>query len=471
MLTAADTPFSFILFGASGHLATIKIYPALYVLALKKRLPKDYVIVGYARTEMDDMAFRKMVEESVRKDMSEVNEKVLTDLLKHMHYVHGQYMEAKDFTALAKALEQWEKGGSWVRLAYLSIPPTVFTAVFQNLCKAGIHNKKNLFRCIVEKPVGHDLGSFEEIRHQLTDCFDEKEIFLLDHYLGKEAVRNIYYLRASNPVLERVFKNTLIHHVEVTASEPAGIAGRAGYYEHTGAFRDMFQSHLLEMCSLLTMRQIEEGESFRESRQNALEQFYLPPAGDLDEIVLQGQYEGYEKEEGIAKGSKTNTYATLKLLSRSSRWQGVPFYLRSGKKLAKKETRISIQFQPPSVIWKGSTPNRLDIILQGEAGMRLHLQTKIGGSEPEFRPLIMEDPLVCLGDCLPEHGLLLLEAIDGRQQWFLRFNEVQASWRLLDPIQAHLDRPDTHLYRYKPGSKGPMEAEGWIARDATRWLS
>ena len=333
MLTSADTPFSLILFGASGHLATLKLYPALYTLALKKRLPKDYVIVGFSRTDMDDAAFRSLVEGSIRKEMIEVNENVLKDFLDHVHYHQGQYTDEQDFQKLADALKKWEQGSSWVRLAYLSIPPTVFTAVFRNLCKGGVHNKTNPFRCIVEKPVGHDLKSFEEIKTHLTECFDEKEIFLLDHYLGKEAVRNIYYLRAGNPLLERLFKNTLIHHVEVTASEPAGIAGRAGYFEHTGTFRDMFQSHLLEMCALLTMRQIEESESFRESRQNALEQFYLPPAGDLDEIALQGQYEGYEKEEGIAKGSRTNTYATLKILSRMSRWQGVPFYLRSGKKL------------------------------------------------------------------------------------------------------------------------------------------
>ncbi len=430
---------------------------------------------------MDISSFRKMVADSIHASLPEVNEAKLKAFLEHVHYVRGQYDRKEDFLRLAQELESHEKGRKdTVRLAYLSIPPTVFTSVLKNMCAGGVHDGKVPFRCIVEKPVGHDLNSFEQIKKELTSCFREEEIFLLDHYLGKEAVRNIYYLRYANPLLERLFKNTLIHHVEVTASEAAGIEGRAGYFEHTGTFRDMIQSHLLEMCALLTMRLIEEGESFRESRQHALEQFYLPPASDVNNIVLVGQYtegaaqgkkaQGYREEKDIDPASRTNTFAALKLLSRASRWQGVPFYLRSGKRLAKKETRISIQFQAPLAVGPGSAPNRLDIILQGEAGMRIYLQTKLGGTEPMFRPLILEDPLVCIGDCLPEHGLLLLEAIHGKQQWFLRFNEVQSAWRLLDPLQAHLDNPLTEIHPYAAGSEGPKDVRDWILKDRTEWL-
>lgn len=471
-MLSASSPFSFILFGASGHLAKLKLYPAFYVLALKKRLPENYSIVGFARSDMNDGSFRKFVEESIREQMPAVTEAVLTEFLTHVYYHQGQYDEAKDFTALDTKLTTLEKG--WkdpVRLAYLSIPPSVFTDVTDNLCKGGVHDHKNSgdFRCVVEKPVGHDLKSAEEIYKKLQKCFCPEEIYLLDHYLGKEAVRNVYYLRYANPILERVLKNTLIHHVEITASEPAGIEGRAGYFEHTGTFRDMHQSHLLMVASLLTMR-LESDDSFADGRLNALEQFYLPPASNLNEVVIQGQYEGYCKEDGISKDSRTNTYDALKLMSRTSRWQGIPFYLRSGKKLDKKETRISIAFQEPRKVGKGSFPNRLDIILQGEAGLKLHLQTKLGGTEPEFRPLIMDDPLVCIGDCLPEHGLLLLEAIHGKQQWYLSFEEVQTSWRLMDPVQAHLDNPDTPLAIYKEGSAGPKESDEWIGKDRTSWF-
>lgn len=478
------TPFSIVIFGASGNLAQLKLYPALYVLLLKKRLPEDFAIVGFARTDLDDASFRVLVEASVRADLPEVNERVLTAMLERTVYHRGQYDDVQDYKTLADRLKKLE--GSWtdpVRLAYLSVPPNVFPEVLKKLCEGGVHvpiaDQPSRFRCIVEKPVGHDLKSFERVREQLIECFQEDEIYLLDHWLGKEAVRNVYYLRFANPLLERLFKNTLIHHVEITAWETVGLEGRAGYFEAAGTFRDMFQSHMLMVMSLLTMR-LQTDDAFRPSRLSALGQIYLPPATDLDQIVVQGQYSagtankeqvpGYLQEEGIAADSTTNTFAAMKLMTRTSRWEGVPFYLRSGKRLAKKETRISLQFQEPHPVGKGSSPNRLDIILQGEAGMRVYLQTKLGGTEPTFRPLILEDPLVCVGDCLPEHGLLLLEAIHGRQQWFLTFEEVRTAWRLLDPVQVHLDRPGTTLATYAAGSEGPTAAVDWIKRDGTDWL-
>ncbi len=478
---AATGPFTFVLFGASGHLAKLKLYPSLYVLALKKRLPDKYAIVGYARSSMTDAQFRSLVEASVHAQMPEVNKTVLAEFLSHFHYVSGQYDKADDYRTLATKLTSLEKSmGPAVRLSYLSVPPTVFADVLRNIGEGGVRQEGKPFRCIVEKPVGHDLKSFETIIAELQCCFRNDEVLLLDHYLGKDAVRNIYYLRFANPILERLFKNSLIHHVEVTASEPMGLEGRAGYYEHTGALRDMFQSHLLMIASLLTMHIKDTDDGLAESRLNALKQFYLPPASDLGDLVLQGQYTagnvrgesvpGYREEEGVAPESRTNTFACAKFLSRESRWQGVPFYLRSGKRLGKKETRITIRFQEPRRVGEGSGPNRLDIILQGEAGMRMHLQTKLGGLEPKFRPLLLEDPLVCVGDCLPEHGLLLLEAIAGIHHWFLSFDEVRASWRLIDPLQAHLDVPSTPLYPYPAGSSGPEEAGAWIARDGIEWF-
>lgn len=482
MELAAPHPFSFILFGASGNLAKLKIYPALYTLALKKRLPEQYVIMGYARTDMDDTAFRAMVGESVRADMIEVNDTVLHDFLSHVYYQKGAYDAAADFATLGKRLDELESSfGQRARIAYLSVPPTAFSSIAVALKKSGISTATQVdFRCIVEKPVGHDLKSFEQIRTTLTDNVPEDGIYLLDHYLGKDAFRNIYYLRSANPVLERLLKNTIIHHVEISASESLGLEGRAGYFENTGTLRDMFQSHLVLMISLLTMRLRENDDSFRASRLNALEQLYLPPATDLNDVILQGQYtagkigqehvEGYIDEEEINTTSRTNTFIALKLLTRMSRWEGVPFYLKSGKRLDRKETRISIQFQEPHPVGKGSGPNRIDIIVQGEAGMKLYLQTKVGGPEPAFRPLIMEDPLVCFGDCLPEHALLLLETIHGQKQWFLTFEEVRTAWRLIDPLQAHVSKDDTPLALYPAGSKGPKEAEDWIGRDGGKWF-
>ncbi len=481
----AEQNFSFLLFGASGHLAKIKIFPAFYFLALKKRLPKEYNIVGYARTKMTDEQFRKEFADAVKEYVEEVNEKVLEELLTHVVYQRGNYDNAADFSALKERLHGLEKG--WkksTRLAYLSIPPSVYSAVLNNLCSSGVHDgksKSQSFRLIVEKPVGTDTKSFEVLRKEIYSCFKPEEIYFLDHYLGKEAVRNVYYLRYANPVIERLLKNTLIDNVQITASETAGIAGRAGYFENVGTFRDMFQSHLLEIAALLTMRLLESDEGMKAARLEALKQLYLPPSVDFSEIIVQAQYDkgqigkesaiSYLDEDDVAKDSRTPTFAAMKLMSRASRWAGVPFYLRSGKRLQKKETRISIEFHASHTLGKGLNKNRLDIILQGEAGMKFFLQTKMGGSEPQFRPLIMEDPLVCVGDCLVEHSLLLLEAINGNQQWFLEPEEIQASWSLIDPVQTYLSQSSTPLYRYKAGSENPIEADQLIEKDGFRWYS
>jgi glucose-6-phosphate 1-dehydrogenase len=481
-MLSAPHPFSLILFGASGHLASIKLYPALYILALKKRLPENFAIVGYSRSDFDDTSFRKLVTDSVKEHMEAVNDKILEEFVSHFFYQQGTYDDLAAFQAMEKRIKELEK--KWkdpVRLAYYSVPPGVYSSISEHLCESGIHSDALPVRTIVEKPVGGDLKSFESIKKKLLDSIGEENIYLLDHYLGKEAVRNVYYLRHANPILERLFKNTLISHVEITAAESSGLEGRAGYFDHTGTFRDMFQSHLLMIASLLTMRLIETDESFVHARADALKQFFLPPSSDLSDVALQAQYargqvngetvEGYLDEDDVSSDSRTNTYAALKLRSRTSRWDGVGFYLRSGKRMKLKETRISVAFQEPRKIGEGTTPNRLDVILQGEAGMRFHLQTKLGGEEPKFRPLLLSDPLVCFGDCLPEHGTLLLEAIHGKKQWFLTFEEVQLAWRLMDPIQTYFDQKSTPLPEYKAGSMGPDEADAWIGRDGISWFA
>lgn len=475
---SARKPFSLVLFGASGNLAKLKLYPALASLLAAGRLPDQFSIVGYARTEMDDETFRGVVRESVLEAGIEMDEALLKAFLGRVFYQQGGYDDQASFVTLNGRLDAIEKGWSGVvRMAYLSIPPTSFVDVIENLCASGV--RKGEFRCIVEKPVGHDLKSFESIRDSLMRSLTEKEVFLLDHYLGKEAVRNIYYLRHANPVLERLFQNTLIHHVEITASETVGIEGRAGYFEAAGTLRDFIQNHMLLMASLLTMTLRENEEGFRESRCDALKQFYLPAAPSLDDVVLQGQYGGgivngepvpaYGLEEGVRTDSRTNTFIALKLRTRSPSFEGVPFYVRTGKRLKRRETRITIQFQEQFRVGPGSSPNRLDIILQGEAGMKFHLQTKVGGTEPRFRPLLIEDPLTVTGDVLSEHGLLLLEAMRGKQQWFMGFDEVHTAWSLVDPIQAHLDDPKTPLAHYPAGTELPHEAVEWIAKDGVQW--
>jgi len=477
---SAPHPFTFVLFGASGNLSKLKLYPALFVLSQKKRTPKDYAIIGFARTGMNETEFRGFVTESIRSSIPGATVDELQEFLSHVFYQAGDYGKLEDFQALEARISAMEK--TWkdpIRLAYLSIPPTVFVDVLRNVCAANIH--AGTFRCIVEKPVGHDLRSFQQIRDALAECFKEQEVYLLDHYLGKEAVRNVYYLRYANPIMERVLENSLMHHVEITASESLGLEGRAGYFDQTGTLRDYFQNHMLLMAALLTMKLSEADREFGAHRLQALEEFYLPPSKDLDDLIFQGQYGGgmvngemvpaYREESGVETTSRTNTFVALKLQSRNEDWEGVPFYLRSGKRMQKRETRISIQFQEVHPMGQGSFPNRIDIILQGEAGMKVYMQTKLGGTDPAFRPLILSDPLEVKGDVLPEHALLILEALHGKKQWFMTFKEVEAAWRLMDPLQAHLDQTSTPLVPYPAGVPSPREADEWIARHGAQWLS
>lgn len=429
---------------------------------------------------MTDETFREHVKGAVREHVLEVNEGVLAELLTHMHYQTGAYDRLDDFKKLTTTLKKLEKKAKdRVRLAYLSIPPSAFSSSLENICAGGVREQGMPFRAIVEKPVGMDLRSFEIIAEKLKTCFQPEEVFILDHYLGKEAVRNTYYLRHANPVIERLLKNTLINHVQITASESAGLEGRAGYFDAVGTLRDMFQSHLLQIAALLTMRLVSDTKDLKPTRLDALRKFYLPPAPDMKDIVVQGQYDAgfiakkpvaaYREEEEVKKGTRTPTFIAMKLLTRSSRWDGVPIFLRSGKRLAEKMTKISIEFQEsPTLVGKNEARNRLDIILQGEAGMKLFLQTKLGGSEPKFRPLVMEDPLVCMGDCLVEHSLLLLEAINGNQLWFLDPEEVRACWRLIDPLQVYCDQAPLALY--SAGSSGPSEADAFIRSFGHEWF-
>ncbi len=467
----AESNFTLVLFGASGSLAKLKLFPALYELEKEKRMPKDYAIVGYARTPMTDEAFRRFFEKAVRQQEKNPDEAALKRILAHIHYYTGSYTEQASYKTFLKQLKTIEKNPSRVRLAYFSVPPDAFPDIFKNLATVNWNTKKAPLRLIIEKPFGYNLASAKKLKKALQKNFKPEQIYLLDHYLGKEAVSNLLSLRYANSILTTLMTREFVSNIQITAMEDKDIEGRANYFDHVGILRDMVQSHLLQVLAYLTMY------SPRTKTKSAIQH---EKARVLKSIrvgkVVRGQYMGYNKEPGIPKDSQTETYTALKLLLKHPLWKGVPVYIRSGKSLQKKWTSVVIEFAPrrPQRETPGLPPNRLVIQLQPHEKIEFHLLTKLGGKTFDFHDLTTGRPIYCSGDCLVEHGRLLLDAIAGKQGLFLGFEEIFAAWRVIDPLQKSCDHARSkhcELHLYKKGSLGPKAADELIQADGFEWFN
>lgn len=469
----AKSDFTLVIFGASGSLARLKLFPSIYELSKEKRLPKHYKIVGYARTEMTDQKFRDLFEKSVRKAEKYVDEAALKRVLKNVHYFSGQYDELKDYQKFRKELGKMEKSKSRVRIAYFSVPPSAFTDIFTHLGQVSFDTRKSPLRLVIEKPFGYNLRSAKTLRNTLKKSFKPEQIFLLDHYLGKEAVSNLLSLRYANSVLTTLMHRDYVSHIQITAMEDRDIEGRANYFDHVGIMRDMVQSHLLQILAYLTMYAPREqtAESIHKEKTRVLKSIRV----DLKSLV-RGQYEGYRKEKGVPDDSRTETFAAMKLSTYHPLWKGVPIYLRSGKALKQKWTSVVIEFKARRAQREHGEikPNRLVIQIQPTEKIEFHLLTKLGGKTFDFHDLTTGRPIYCSGDCLSEHGRLFLDVIAGDHSLFLNFDEIFAAWRVLDPVQKRCDREQRRFcepIRYKKGSLGPKEADEMIERDGFEWLN
>ena len=470
----AEDPFTLIIFGASGSLARLKIFPSLYQLQLERRLEVDYRIVGFSRTEMTQEAFHELFSESVRKKYgSSTDEKILSKILGNVSYVAGQYDSLTDMANLKKHLERMEKRMKKpMRLAYLSTPPSVFEAIVRQLGTTNFDTTAGKLRIIIEKPFGYNLESAKHLERVLLEHFDEKQLFLLDHYLGKEAVFNILSLRYANPILTTLIQGAYIRNIQINGLENLGIEGRANYFDHVGTLRDMVQSHLFQILAFLTMDLPEKinAETIHRGKRNLIESLVLK---DKRNSVVRGQYEGYGREEGVVRKSQTETFTSLRLFIDAPLWHNVPIYLRTGKKLKSQLTSIVIEFKPQPLqkLNEKLEPNRLVIQLQPREKIEFHLLTKMGGSEIEFLPLTTGRPIYCSGDCLEEHGRLLLEAIKGDRMLFLCFPEVYASWNFIDKISELFSEASLHLEKYQSGSLGPRAADLMLEKFGHRWYN
>jgi len=476
-------PTSIVIFGASGDLTQRKLIPSLFSLFRKDRLPEKFKILGFAGSEYSDESFRQHLREGLEKFTSyEFDESKWQAFAKNIHYQSGDYQEPGSFKTFHDFLRKWEDGPA-NRLFYMAIPPYLFPSVIEKLGATGQTEENSGWRrVVIEKPFGTDLASAKALNEEIHKTLKESQIYRIDHYLGKETVQNILMFRFANTIFEPLWNRNYIDHVQITVAEEVGVGHRAGYYDGVGVLRDMFQNHLMQLLALTAM---EPPASFNA---NALRNEKVKVLSSIEPIqgeaiaynTVRGQYKGYCDEKEVDNKSGTATYAAIRFFIDNWRWQGVPFYLRSGKNLADKSTQIIIQFkQPPHQMFPmppGSmmTPNALVLFLQPDEGMHLRFEAKVPDTVAKMRSVDMEfhyaDEFGPMS--IPEaYERLLLDALQGDAGLFTRADEVETAWSLIDPILAEWETGQAPpVAVYEPGSWGPIEANALLSKDGRAWL-
>jgi glucose-6-phosphate 1-dehydrogenase len=474
------------IFGASGDLTRRKLMPALYSLAYRGLLPEQCAVVGVARSATTDEEFRQQMREAVEEFARDpVIGEVWEKLAAGMRYVTADFADEATFDELSRVLTELdrERGTKGNRVYYLAIPPPAFPSVVRGLGKH--RDTGGWTRLIVEKPFGHDLDSARELNALLKEYFTENEIFRIDHYLGKETVQNMLALRFANGIFEPIWNRQFIDHVQITVAESIGIEGRASFYENAGAIRDVFQNHLLQLVALTAMEPPIDftAESVRNEKVKVLKSIFTPGP----KHVVRGQYgpgfvegkpvPGYREEEGVAPDSMTETYVAAKLYVDNWRWADTPFYVRTGKRLARRETTIAIQFKraphPPfeDVSAESLRPNVLLIHVQPDEGVSLAIGAKVPGAGMAIRTVHMDFLYGgTFREGLPEaYERLILDAMLGDATLFTRTDEVEEQWSLVDAIVAFWRRDRPAFPNYPAGTWGPAAADDLLQRDGRSW--
>lgn len=485
-LRRTPDPCTLVIFGASGDLTHKKLMPALYALATRRLLPPRFAVVGVARTDGDDDSFRGEMRKAVEQHARDpFRQDVWDELAGSLHYVATDFADAggedRLHEAVTKADAEHDLNGN--RVFYLAVPPPVFPTIVEALGKR--RDGRGWTRLIVEKPFGHDLASARSLTATLHEYFSEEEIFRIDHYLGKETVQNVLALRFSNGIFEPIWNRQFIDHVQITVAESIGIEGRAGYYEAAGAIRDIFQNHLLQLLALTAMEPPIDftAESVRNEKVKVLKALHTPGP----KSIVRGQYgrgfvEGaevpaYREEQGVAADSMTETYVAAKLYVDNWRWADTPFYVRMGKRLARRETTIAIQFKsaphPPfeETSSEGLRPNVLLVHVQPDEGVSLAIGAKVPGQGMTIRTVHMD---FLYGGAfrtgMPEaYERLILDTMLGDSTLFTRGDEVEEQWLLVDAIVAAWQRDRPGFPNYAAGTWGPPSADDLLHRDGRSW--
>ncbi|PYM26487.1 MAG: glucose-6-phosphate dehydrogenase [Candidatus Rokuibacteriota bacterium] len=489
----ADEPFSLVIFGASGDLTHRKLMPALWSLYAARTLPEPFAIIGTARSEMSDEAYRTRARESVTRfaRLKIPSQHVWDRFAGSLYYVPGDPTSPELYGRLKQRLEQIEtaRGGPRNRLFYCATPPSLYDDIVANLGAAGLARVEGGWtRIIVEKPFGRDLESARALNRQITGVFAEEQVYRIDHYLGKETVQNILVFRFANGIFEPVWNRNHVAEVQITVAETIGVEGRGSYYEESGALRDMVQNHMLQLLCLIAMEPpvTFDAGPVRDEKNKVMHAIRPIDPAKVDEVALRAQYgpgyvdgrpvPGYRQEKGVKPDSTTETFAALRLEIDSWRWAGVPFYLRTGKRLAKRVSEIAIRFRrTPHMIFRrdpaGVEPNLLAIRIQPDEGISLTVVAKEPGPDLKLAPVTLDFKYgEVFGAEPPEaYERLLLDAIHGDATLYARGDWVEQAWALLEPVLEAWSRTPAALPTYEAGSWGPPEADAFIARDGGAW--
>ena len=485
-------PTTLVIFGATGDLARRKLLPAIYNLAHEGALPERFNLIGVSRRDIPDEEFRTFAHEAIAEfSRRKPDPQVLDGLLEGLRYVALTFDDASSYPQLGEVLDEMEAeaGIPLNRAYYLSTAPEFFPVITEALKSAGLHHHaKADVRVVIEKPFGTDLASARRLQSVVSSVFREHQVFRIDHYLGKETVQNLLAFRFANLMFEPVWNRTYIDHVQITAAEDIGIGSRAGYYDTSGALRDLVQNHMLQLLTLTCMEPPTsfDADRVRDEKVKILRAIAPPTPEDVKRITVRAQYgpgtvsgedvPGYLDEDGVPDDSQTETYVALRLEVRNWRWAGVPIVLRTGKRLARKVTEIAVQLKPvPHMAFAsegsvGVQPNQLILTVQPNEGVTLSLGAKIPGTRMRIRPVNMEFlyGTAFMSQSPEAYERLITDAMRGDATLFTRNDEVDAQWSIIDPILTAWKEGDQPVYSYPAGSPGPAEDDALLG-DGRQW--